>query len=236
MLINEIVFSVNDLTEEQILKVFESIINPNILLEDVPPAAANELKKSVNDTLQDLLKLPAQAVENFDQKFDQLVQKIFAKSFSPKTRYTINQYIKKFRQFAEKHPKLQAVILGAVAVILTLPLGIIGGAIVTGFLAAFESLVLGKKLSQSVKTGSEVGALSWGFGALLNFASSTELVKSALHWGEHSAIDYGAEILGKSGEQIGKVGAGIAKKVAPTAAKLARKVAYTAPGAAASAV
>jgi hypothetical protein len=174
---------VADLTPAQIKRVFESIIDPNIILEaDIPPQAAQQVKQASGSTLQAIMSQPAAAVQNFDAKIDQLEKQASAK-FGPQ----VMQHIRNYRRWAKRNPLTQAAILAAVSVVVSLvaPEGAAGvaiTAIAAGFLQTVDELVLGKKASEAVSRGVETGALVGGIGTFLNWAADTELVKSAAHW------------------------------------------------------
>jgi hypothetical protein len=207
---------VADLTPAQITRIFENIINPNVLLEGINPQAAAEVKQATNSTLQKINAIPAGAIQTFDQDVTQLEQKIMGLIKDPAEKQTILKYLARYKLWAEKHPVTQAAILATLSVIASLTLSPIVGAVAIGLLKTVDELVLGKKAHQAVGAGVVAGGLAWGVGKALEFASGTEIVKSSAHWA--------ADLVGDIGKTIGRGAAGVARGVAGVAQDTAQAV------------
>ena len=182
---------VADLTPAQIGRIFENILNPNVLLEGINPQAAAEVKQATNSTIQKILAVPAGAVKTFDQDVAQLEQKIMGLIKDPAEKQTVLKYLERYQLWAKKHPVTQAAILATLAVIAVSVMGTGAGAIAIGLLKTVDELVLGKKAHEAVGAGVVAGGLAWGIGKALEFAAGTELVKSAAHWAADAVGDIG---------------------------------------------
>lgn len=204
---------VADLTPAQITRIFENIINPNVLLEDINPQAAAEVKQATNSTLQKINAIPAGAIQTFDQDVLQLEQKIMGLVKDPAEKQTILKYLARYKLWAEKHPVTQGAILATLSVIASLTLSPIAGAVAIGLLKTVDELVLGKKAHQAVGAGAIAGGLAWGIGKALEFASGTELVKSSAHWAADLVSDIGKN-LGRGVAGVARGAAGVAQNAA----------------------
>ena len=182
---------VAELTPAQIGRIFENMLDSNVLLEGINPQAAAEVKQATNSTIQKILSVPAGAVQTFDQDVLQLEQKIIGLIKDPAEKKTALQYLARYKQWAEKHPVTQAAILATLSVGASLALGPVTGAIVIGLLKAVDELVLGKKAHQAVGAGVLAGGLAWGIGHALEWAQGTEIVKSSAHWAADAVSDVG---------------------------------------------
>ena len=190
---NEFITSnrVADLTPAQIGRIFENILNPNVLLEGINPQAAAEVKQATNSTIQKILAVPAGAVKTFDQDVLQLEQKIMGRIKDPEEKKTVLHYLGRYQLWAKKHPVTQAAILATLAVIAGSIMGTVPGAIAIGVLKTVDALVLSKKAHEAVGAGVVAGGLAWGIGKALEFAAGTELVKSVAHWAADAVGDIG---------------------------------------------
>ena len=210
---------VAELTPAQIGRIFESIIDHNIILEaDIPPQAAQQVKQAANSTLQKLMSMPAAAVQDFDAKIDQLEKQVATK-FGPQSQ--VMQYITRYREWAKKHPVTQTVILAALSVVIALcadkiGVGIVITSVAVGFLKLVDELVLGKKASEAFKQAGKAALIAGAIGSFVDLANGTELVKSAEHW----IGEVGAEVGPKAAAATGAGAGGIAS-VARGAASVA---------------
>lgn len=182
---------VADLTPAQITRIFENIINPNVLLEGINPQAAAEVKQATDSTLQKINAISAGAIQTFDRDVAQLEQKIMGLIKDPAEKQTVLKYLARYKLWAEKHPLTQAAIIASLSVIASLTLGPIVGAVAIGLLKTVDELVLGKKAHQAVGAGVMAGGLSWSIGQALEFAAGTEIVKSSAHWAADAVGDIG---------------------------------------------
>ena len=208
---------VADLTPAQIKRIFESIIDHNIILEaDIPPQAAQQVKQAANSTLQKLMSMPAAAVQDFDAKIDQLEKQVATK-FGPQSQ--VMQYITRYREWAKKHPVTQTVILAALSVVIALcadkiGVGIVITSVAVGFLKLVDELVLGKKASEAFKQAGKAALIAGAIGSFVDLANGTELVKSAEHW----IGEVGAEVGPKAAAATGAGGiASVARGAASVA-------------------
>lgn len=102
-------------------------------------------------------------VQNFDQQFDAYATKLGQKF--PSTTKAIHA----FREWAEEHPVAEHAILFlmGVAASVSAP-GVIGAAIAVGILTTGFKLIMGKKFSQSVKTGAAAGIIAGALGSAVH--------------------------------------------------------------------
>lgn len=191
-----------DLTEDQIFRIFESMVNPDVLLEDINPQAAQQVKQAANTTLQRLMNLPPAQVEGFDEKLNQLQAQIAKKPLKSQHKTAIEAFINGYKRFARRWPLTQAVILAALGVVATLSGGAITGAIAVGFLKTVNDLILGKKAKQAVLGGVKSGILAWGLGEIIQMGLNSELVQSAMHWAGEGAEELAHSALHGVGDVV----------------------------------
>jgi len=220
----------NKFTARLILEMFEAIpVAEQAAPQDV--AAVQQGKQVLEKTKASLaqgIQRTGEQIQNFDQKFDSYATQL-AQKF-PDT----NNVIQAFRKWAHEHPIAESAILFALATAATVATpGVIGAAIVVGLLTTAYKLILGKKFSQSIKSGvaggliaGALGSAVHGIGALAHAHHASPVLTKGAESIAHGTIEQAAgdvigDLVGSGAEALGtltKAGQGI--KGAMSAARL----------------
>lgn len=217
----------NKFTARLILEMFEAIpVAEQAAPQDV--AAVQQGKQVLEKTKASLaqgIQRTGEQIQNFDQKFDSYATQL-AQKF-PDT----NNVIQAFRKWAHEHPIAESAILFALATAATVATpGVIGAAIVVGLLTTAYKLILGKKFSQSIKSGVAAGLIAGVLGSAIGALAHAHHASPVLTKGaesiahgtiEQAAGDVIGDLVGSGAEALGtltKAGQGI--KGAMSAARL----------------
>jgi len=205
----------NKFTARQILEMFEAV--PVTSAATPQDAVAVQQGKQVLDqtkaALAQGIQRTGEQVQNFDQQFDSYAAKL-GKKFP-----TTTKVIHAFREWAEEHPVAEHAILFALATVANIATpGIIGSAVVIGLLTTAYELILGKKFSQSIKTGAAAGLIAGALGSMVHgieALADTHHASPTLTKGAesivHSAIEHTA------GHTIGDIAGGAADSISTLA-------------------
>lgn len=194
----------NKFTPRQIFEMFEAVPASQPAPKEV--VALQQGKKVLGKAKASLaqgIQRTGEKVQNFDEKFDAYATKL-AEKF-PAT----NSIIQAFRKWGHEHPVAEHAILFALGTAATVVTpGIIGAAVAVGLLTTAYKLIMGKKFSQSVKSGAAAGLIA---GALSSAVHGVEALAHAHH--ASPALTKGAESLAHgaiehtAGDAIGDIAA-----------------------------
>lgn len=200
----------NKFTVRQIFEMFEAMPAAQPVAGQAAPqetAALQQGKQVLGQAKASLaqgIQRTGEQVQNFDEKFDGYAAKL-AQKF-PAT----NKVIQSFRAWAHEHPVAEHAILFALATAASVAApGIIGSAVAVGLLTTAYKLILGKKFSQSVKSGAAAGLIAGALGSAVN---GIEALAHAHH--ASPALTKGAESIAHgaiehtAGDFIGDVAVG----------------------------
>jgi hypothetical protein len=199
----------NKFTVHQIFEMFEAVPAGQAPAPTAPQDAAavqkgQQILGQAKTSLAQGIQRTGERVQNFDEKFDayatQLAQKF------PAT----NKVIQAFRKWGHEHPVAEHAILFALATAAGVAApGIIGSAVAVGLLTTAFKLIMGKKFSQSVKSGAAAGLIAGALGSAVN---GIEALAHAHH--ASPALTKGAESIAHgaiehtAGDVIGDLAAG----------------------------
>ena len=203
------------LTPDQVKQIFQQLEKQSIAggSNRTLVGAGVDVAKQANDTINKIGQwlqntTPVQA---FDQKFEQLKNKINTKF--PDSKFL--DMVSEMGFWAKENPGKTAAIIGVLTAIASLATGPVGGAIAGQILKGSVELLKGEKLSTAIGKGAKAAALGWLTGKAINFignaladpqiAQANEIARGVVKADYNATI---SEIGGEFGNRFGTFSTG----------------------------
>lgn len=198
------------LTPDQVKQIFQQLEKQSVAggANRTLVGAGVDVAKQANDTINKIgqwLQNTA-PVQAFDQKFEQLKNKINTKF--PDSKFL--DVISEMGFWAKENPGKTAAIIGVLTAIASLAAGPVGGAIAGQILKGSVELLKGEKLSTAIGKGAKAAALGWLTGKAIDFignaladpqiAQANEIGNGIVKANYNATID---EIGGEFGNRFG---------------------------------
>ena len=125
-------------------------------------------------------------MEGFAGKYEEAAEKLKASAGGDEGK--VMQIVKKYRQFAEKHPIMQGFIYAALIAAAGVSGAGLGGAAALGLFKLTDQLLQGKDIRSALYTAGKTGALAAGASSLGDLIKGGEAVQQALPSGVEDVI------------------------------------------------